>query len=409
MKNLKLAYLTTEYPKVSHTFIRREILELERRGHEVLRLAIRDPGDAIADGADRLEADRTIHFMNLSKWNILAKLTQTVLSRPFRWVVALRMTLAMSRASERGLLRHLAYLAEASVLLRILSTHDIRHIHVHFGTNAAAVARLIRSLGGPTYSMTIHGPVEFDAPLGFSLAEKAEDAAFVVAISSFCYAQLCRWVSPTQWNKIHVVHCSVDEEFFEPLVPVDSSSRIFFSIGRLAPEKGQLLLLDAMKQLIADAPDAQLVLAGDGVLRPLIEKHIRDLGLQGHVRLTGWLDEAAVKSYIRKARALVQPSFAEGLPVVIMEALALGRPVISTSIAGIPELVRTDENGWLVAAGNVDELVVALHKALRATEEQLIAMGRAGRERVHLQHRVSTEVAVLEALLVSAMPVQSST
>ncbi len=178
--------------------------------------------------------------------------------------------------------------------------------------------------------MTIHGPIEFDAPLGFSLAEKVEDAAFVVAISNFCYAQLCRWVAPTQWSKIHVVRCSVDEDFFEPLAPIDGSSRMFLSIGRFSAEKGHLLLLDAMKRLIADEPDAQLVLAGDGELRPLIEQRIRDLGLSGHVQLTGWLDEAAVRSYLRKARVLVQPSFAEGLPVVIMEALALGRPVISS-------------------------------------------------------------------------------
>jgi glycosyltransferase involved in cell wall biosynthesis len=406
---LKVAYLTTEYPKVSHTFIRREILELERRGHEVLRLAIRDPGDAIADTADRLEAERTIHFMRLPKWDILAKLAHTLLTRPFRWIVALRMTWAMNRASERGLLRHLAYLVEASVLLRILSDHDIQHVHVHFGTNAAAVARLMRTLGGPAYSMTIHGPVEFDAPIGFSLAEKAADAAFVVAISNYCFAQLCRWVPPNQWKKIHVVHCSVNESFFESLVPVDGSSRLLFSIGRLSAEKGQLLLLDAMKQLIADAPDARLVLAGDGELRPLIEQRILDLGLRGHVELTGWLDEAAVKSYIQKARVLVQPSFAEGLPVVIMEALALGRPVISTAIAGIPELVRTDENGWLVTAGSVSELVDALHKALRASEAQLAAMGSAGRERVRTQHHVATEVSALEALLISAMPKQSST
>ena len=318
------------------------------------------------------------------------------------------MTFAMSYASERGLFRHLAYLAEASVLLRILGNHDIQHVHVHFGTNAAAVARLIRCLGGPSFSMTVHG-AEFDAPLGFSLAEKTEDAVFVVAISNFSYAQLCRWVAPAQWNKIHVVRCSVSEEFFEPLEPIDGSSRMFLSIGRLSAEKGHLLLLEAMKQLITDEPDAQLVLAGDGELRPLIEQRIRDLGLHGHVHLTGWLDEAAVRSYLRKARVLVQPSFSEGLPLVIIEALALGRPVISTQVGGIPELVRTDENGWLVAAGSVEELVVALRAALRAPAEQLAAMGRAGRERVRVQHHVSTQVSTLETLLNAAMPERSST
>ncbi|MGH8167534.1 MAG: glycosyltransferase family 4 protein, partial [Woeseiaceae bacterium] len=167
--------------------------------------------------------------------------------------------------------------------------------------------------------------------------------------------------------------------------------------------------LDAMKQLIADEPDAQLVLAGDGELRPLIEQRILDLGLQGHVEVTGWLDEATVRMYLRKARVLVQPSFAEGLPVVIMEALALGRPVISTSIAGIPELVGADENGWLVTAGNVEELVSALHKALRTSAAQLTTMDRAGRERVLIRHHVDTEVSALETLLIAAIPEQSST
>jgi colanic acid/amylovoran biosynthesis glycosyltransferase len=406
---LKLAYLTTEYPKVSHTFIRREILELERRGHTLIRLAIREAGDAIADGADRLETDRTIHFMSLSKWEIISQFTRVVLTRPCRWLRALRMTLAMSNASERGLLRHFAYLAEASVLLRIVLNHSVQHIHVHFGTNAAAVARLIRCLGGPPYSMTVHGPVEFDAPLGFSLAEKAEDAAFVVAISYFCYAQLCRWVLPTRWNKIHIVRCSVNDDFFALPAPVDTSSRLFLSIGRLSAQKGQLLLLEAMKQIVAAEPAAQLVLAGDGELRELIEQRIFDLDLQRHVKVTGWVDEATVRAYLRDARVLVQPSFAEGLPVVIMEALAMCRPVISTPVAGIPELVRPDQNGWLVPAGNVDELVGAMNKALRASAAQLTAMGRAGSELVRTQHHITTEVLALEALLSAAIPEESGT
>lgn len=404
---LKLAYLTPEYPKVSHTFVRREILELERRGHEVLRLAIRSAGDAIADDADRREAERTIHFLSLPKRVIVAAVARAVLMRPVRWLVALRMTLVMSRASERGLLRHLAYLAEALVLLSILTKHGIQHVHVHFGTNAAAVARLIRCLGGPSYSMTVHGPGEFDAPLGFSLVEKAEDAAFVAAISDFCYAQLCRWMAPAQWNKIHIVRCSVDEAFFWPITPVDESSRILLSVGRLAAQKGQLVLLDAMERLVADEIDVRLVLAGDGELRPLIEQRIVALGLQRHVEVTGWVDEAALRTHLQRARVLVQPSFAEGLPVVIMEALAMGRPVISTWVAGIPELVRPTENGWLVPAGNVDELVSALQEALGASAAQLTAMGHAGRERVRARHHIATEVNALEGLLLAAMPIRS--
>ncbi|MBA3562425.1 MAG: glycosyltransferase family 4 protein [Gammaproteobacteria bacterium] len=399
---MKICYLTTEYPKVSHTFIRREILELERRGHEVLRVAIRNAGGAIADDADRREAERTIHCLSLSKRKFIISILRVMLTRAGRWLSALRMTLTMSRASERGLLRHLAYLAEASVLLHILAKHGISHTHVHFGTNAAAVARLIDCLGGPSYSMTIHGPGEFDAPLGFSLSEKVEEAAFVVAISNFCYSQLCRWVSPEHWQKIHVVRCSVDGGFFESETSVNGSSRLLLSIGRLTAQKGQLLLLDAMRQLVAAGDDVRLVLAGDGKLRPMIEERIVTFGLQRHVTVTGWVDEATVRMHLQEARVLVQPSFAEGLPVVIMEALAMGRPVISTYVAGIPELVRPGENGWLVTAGNVDELVSAIREALDAPAAQLTSMGRAGRERVRARHHVTTEVETLETLLRAA-------
>jgi glycosyltransferase involved in cell wall biosynthesis len=309
----------------------------------------------------------------------------------------------MSRASERGLLRHLAYLVQASVLLQILRSNRIPHVHVHFGTNAAAVARLIRTLGGPTYSMTVHG-AEFDSPLGFSLAEKSADASFVAAISSFSYAQLCRWVAPSQWHKLHVVRCSVNDEFFEMPGQPHRSSRSFLSIGRFSAEKGHLLLLDAMTRVVAHEPEARLVLVGDGEFRPLIEQRIRDLGLGDHVKLTGWLDELAVRMQIRDARVLVHPSFSEGLPVVIMEAFALGLPVISTSVGGIPELVRAGENGWLVTVGNVEELAAALLESLKAPAAKLEAMGQAGRDRVIARHRAATEVSVLERLLVAAIP-----
>ncbi|MHA1572540.1 MAG: colanic acid biosynthesis glycosyltransferase WcaL, partial [Alphaproteobacteria bacterium] len=148
---------------------------------------------------------------------------------------ALRTTLGMGKKSDRGLLRHLAYLVEACHLLGVAGRAGVQHVHVHFGTNAAAVARLIRRLGGPTYGFTVHGPTELDAPIGFDLRGKISDAAFVVAISDFCRAQLYRWSDPGDWHKIHVVRCTVGEEFFDAAAPLDPASHTFVSIGRLAP------------------------------------------------------------------------------------------------------------------------------------------------------------------------------
>jgi colanic acid/amylovoran biosynthesis glycosyltransferase len=398
---LRIAYLTTEYPKVSHTFIRREIRALEARGHRVLRLAIRSGGPTLADAADREEAARTIACLELPKARFLAAFAAMTLTRPWSCLSALGMTWRMSRASDRGRLRHLAYLAEAAVLLRICEAQGIHHVHVHFGTNAAAVARLMRRLsrGRLTYSMTVHGPDEFDAPRGFALREKVADAEFVVAISDYCAAQIRRWSDPDHWRRIHVVRCTVGPEFFDHAAPVPSSSRTLLSIGRLSAQKGQLLLIEAMARLRDDGLDARLVLAGDGEMRGVIERAVADHGLVDRVLITGWVDEARVRRLLREARALVQPSFAEGLPVVMLEAMAMQRPVVATHIAGVPELVRPGENGWLVPAGNVGELMAAMRSALLDPAERLSRMGQRGAQRVRERHSTGTETLKLEALL----------
>jgi glycosyltransferase involved in cell wall biosynthesis len=403
-----LAYLTTEYPKVSHTFIRREIQELEQRGHSVMRLAIRNSGGAIADASDQDESSKTIHCLSQPKWRVVMAASLVKSTRPLRWIRATRMAIAMSRASDRGLLRHLAYLVEAAWLLRVLQREKIEHVHVHFGTNAAAVARLVRCLGGPPYSMTVHGPNEFDSPRGFSLAEKVIDAEFVVAISDYCAAQIRRWAPHAHWHKIHVVHCTVGDEFFQPSTPISASSNSLLCVGRLSAQKGQLLLIDAMRHLIDEGLEARLVLAGDGEMRRIVEQSIAARGLQNYVSITGWVDEAKVRRLLSESRALVQPSFAEGLPVVMMEAMAMARPVIGTMIAAIPELLIHGGNGWLIPAGNIDELVSAMRDALKMSADRLNAMGLAGRERVRERHFTRTEVDKLERLFDAYVPLRDA-
>lgn len=404
-KRMRIAYLTTEYPKVSHTFIRREITELERRGHSVVRLAIRHPADDIADDKDRVEDSKTIHFMKMPVTRILVSALSTAVMRPLRFASALKATVKMSRPSDRGLLRHLAYLLEAASLLPVLADKQVQHLHVHFGTNAATVAYLMRRMGGPPYSMTVHGPVEFDAPLAFSLKDKAEEATFIVAISHFCFAQLCRWLHPEHWSKIHIVHCSAGHAYFETSQRINGQSRMLLSVGRLDAQKGQFLLLDALKIVVDRGLDVRLTLVGDGELRPLLEQRIRDYHLTQHVTMTGWLDESGIIQLMQQARALVQPSFAEGLPVVIMEAFAMARPVISTHVAGIPELVRHSINGWLVPVGSVNELVSAISEVMSLSAAELDEMGQAGRESACAEHSIEGQAALLETLFCDATKV----
>lgn len=169
-------------------------------------------------------------------------------------------------------------------------------------------------------------------------------------------------------------------------------------VGRFVEQKGHPILIDATALLRDRGVDFELVLVGDGPLRGDLEEQIRAHGLGERVRLVGWQSNEAVRAWLRDSRALVLPSFAEGLPVVIMEALAVGRPVVSTQIAGIPELVRPGETGWLVTPGSVEALAVAIREALEAPVERLAQMGRAGASRVAALHNASQESAVLAGL-----------
>jgi colanic acid/amylovoran biosynthesis glycosyltransferase len=399
---MKVAYLVNQYPHVSHSFIRREIAALEALGLDVERFSVRPSPADLVDPADVAERQRTQILLAAGAFGLLGALLQTALTRPLRWLRALRTTCRLGRRSERGVLRHLIYLAEACVLRRRLQQSGAGHLHAHFGTNSAAVALLTRLLGGPPYSFTVHGPEEFDRPDNLSLAEKIAHSAFVVGVSSFGRSQLYRWCSYSHWPRINTVRCGVDAAFLgDGPQPVPDTNRLV-CVGRLSEQKGQLLLLEALGQLAAQGVAFEMVLAGDGPMRGVIEEQIKRLKLEGRVRITGWLSNEAVRQEILAARALVLPSFAEGLPVVLMEALALGRPVVTTYIAGIPELVENGANGWLIPAGSVEALVEALRQVLQASVERLTQMGKAGAVRVAAMHDAGGEAAKLLGLFQAA-------
>lgn len=394
---MKIAYLVNHYPKVSHTFIRREILALERQGFEVTRLAVRGWADAAPDAQDQAEKARTRYLLQDGPAALVSALLSTLLAAPARFFAALSLALRMGRRADRPLPLHLIYLAEACLALRWLREAGARHLHAHFGTNSTEVAMLVHALGGPAYSFTVHGPEEFDKPEFLHLGEKMRRARFVVAITSFCRSQLYRWVEGAHWPKIKVVHCGLERAFHDVEVPPPSGRRLV-CVGRLSEQKGHLLLIEAAGLAAAQGADFELVLAGDGELRPLIEARVAELGLRGRVRITGWISSAQVRDEIIGARALVLASFAEGLPVVLMEAMALCRPVVSTCVAGIPELVRPGENGWLLPAGDAQALADAMRACLDCPPETLARMGAAAHRAALERHDIDTEAAKLAEL-----------
>lgn len=402
-----IAYLVNQYPKVSHSFVRREVAAVESCGMKVARFSIRSCESELVDEADKLEQELTKVILGIGVKGLVLALLRVALTKPARFLEALRLTFKVGWHSERGIILHLAYLAEACVLLNWFSEQGIAHVHAHFGTNSTTVAMLCHVLGGPTYSFTVHGPEEFDKATILSLEEKIKRSTFVAAVSSFGKSQLFRWCDRTLWSKIHVIHCGVDAAFLaHPHVPIPAAPRLV-CIGRLSEQKGHLLLLEAANLLAVAGLDFKLVFVGDGPLRSDIEKQIAQYGLQKHIEITGWASSDQVREQLLASRAMVLPSFAEGLPVVIMESLALNRPVISTYVAGIPELVEPGVCGWLVPPGSAEVLAVAMRAALEAPLEKLEEMGKAGAERVAQQHNVALEAKKLVALFESAIAVDS--
>ncbi|WP_079417640.1 glycosyltransferase [Thiomonas intermedia] len=395
---MQVAYFVNQYPKVSHTFIRREILALEQQGFAVQRIALRGWDADVVDPADRAERERTQYVLRHGLRGLAAAVLRAAWRRPARLLRSLRWAVRLSRHNERGLPYHLIYVAEACRVVEWAEAGGATHLHAHFGTNSAEVALLARVLGGPTYSFTVHGPEEFDKPQGIHLSEKIAQSSFVVAISSFCRSQLYRWAQPAQWNKIQVVRCGVEAEFHAEAQTAANTSRQLVCVGRLSEQKGHLLLIEAAHILALEGEAFSLVLAGDGELRAALEAEINRRGLQPFVTITGWIDSAQVRRFMLASRALVVSSFAEGLPVVVMEAMTLRRPVIGTLIAGIPELVEDGRSGWLCAAGDAVALASAMRRCLAADEADLVRMGEQARAAVLERHDVRHEAARLGAL-----------
>lgn len=395
---MRLAYLCNLYPAVSHSFVRREIEAVERAGHEVFRFSLRPARNDLKDDADVRELSRTEAVLGHGTARLFLNALHLFFSRPGRTMSALATAYRLSGPGLKPKMRQLAYWLEAAWLTRRLAELKVEHLHAHFGTNPAAVAAIAHAWGGPPFSFTVHGPDEFDAPVALSLAGKIERSAFVAAISSYGRSQLMRWSDPGHWSKIQIVRCGLDQAFLDaPETPPPAGSTDFVCVARLSAQKGLPLLIAACGAMRDAGERFAVTIIGDGELRSAIERDIQERGLQDHVRLVGARSSSEVREHLRQARAFVLPSFAEGLPVVLMEALALSRPVITTAIAGIPELVD-GECGWLIPAGSESALVDAMVKALRATDAEIASKGAIGRARVREMHDADRNGPLIAAL-----------
>lgn len=369
----------------STTFIRREIEALEDLGLPVKRFGIRVWDGQLVDPRDIAEKERTTYLLTGNVGGLFIALAKELFLNPRGLYRSFGVWRQMLRRSNGEFVRHVAYLMQAVNFRQLAKFNRIDHVHSHFATNAATVAVLSHVMGGPSFSFTVHGPDEFVNPTQLSFEIKIKHAAFVVAVSDFCKRELLQLAPPNHGEKIQVARCGLALEEFEVWRDFDANNQTLVCVGRLCPQKGQILIPKAVAGLRDQFPKLKIVLVGDGESRREIEAAIAFYGVADVVELRGWTANRDVLALVGSSRALLLPSYAEGLPVVIMEALALGRPVISTTIAGIPELLN-DSCGWLFTAGDEDELVAAIRASLMCTPLELAQKGAIGRARVEQLH-----------------------
>ena len=296
--NPRIAYFVNQYPKVTHSFIRREIVALERQGFQIERIALRGWDGEVLGAEDRAERERTRYVLQGGVIALSGAACWRLVRAPVRFLSALALAVRMSWRAERPLPYHLACLAEACRVLGWIESSGATHIHAHFGTNSAEVAMLAHALGGPPYSFTVHGPEEFDKARSLGIGEKIRRAAFVVAVSSYGRSQLYRWVDRAYWPKVKVVHCGLETAFHSIGATAFPSAPRVVCVGRLCEQKGQLLLIDAAARLAAKRLQFELVLVGDGEMRSELQALIERHALGKQVRITGWLSSEQVRNEI---------------------------------------------------------------------------------------------------------------
>ncbi|WP_417269037.1 glycosyltransferase family 4 protein [Celeribacter sp.] len=411
MTKQPIAYLTGEYPKVSHTFIQREIETLRGNGWTVEACTIRRAeAKDVVGAAQHDEARNTFGVLEAAK-NPMTLIGAHIwaLKRDAKsWARAARLAWKTRPTGAKAALWQLFYFLEAGVLARHLHAKGVRHIHNHFANSSASVAMLTSEMAGIPFSMTMHGPAIFFEPMHWRIDEKIARASFVACISHFCRSQAMYFSDPMHWDRLKIVHCGVMPAAYGTAPRKTRGKRIIF-VGRLDPVKGVPLLLDAMARIAQDHPDAILTIVGDGPSRAAVEVQARDLGLGTSVMFLGYRASDEVTALLNETDLLVLPSFAEGVPVVLMEAMASRIPVVASRVAGVSELIEDGVSGFTIPAGDLDTLCARLDTLL--SDPDLCArMGDEGRKMVESEFDLAREGAwigeIFEGALDGQLPAQ---
>ena len=405
-QSVQTAYLLSRYPALSHTFFLQEVVGLRQRGVSIETASINDPDRPFSSLSveEQQAAANTFYLKSHPKFKIVSTLLQTMVTRP----AVLWRGLKAAAGLEPGHLTHtlyaIFYLVEAVVLGDWMERHNLKHLHIHFSGPVASVGMIAATAWSIPYSMTVHGPDEFFDQNEMALAQKIGGASFVICISDFCRSQLMRLLPPSSWRKLTVVRLGIAPALAKrPLKPAGESPLRILCTGRLVGAKGQAILLMAMVSLVRRQHAIQLTLIGDGPDRAVLEALVKQEGLESYVNFAGGQNHDRVLEELRAADLFVLPSFAEGIPVALMEAMAIGVPCISTFVAGIPELIRHEQDGLLVPAGSVQELTEAMERLILHPADRT-RFQKSARQRVLDLYNLPRNLDQLAAMLTQTLP-----
>ncbi len=398
---MKIAYITSLYPSLSHSFILREVIGLRRHGVDVSTVSIRrTPSELLLSADERAEGVSTHVVLPPSQRGLVRAFARALTRRPGVLAGMVRDALgSFAGSGPRGALWQLFYVAEAVLVWDWCLHKDVRHLHAHFANVGSDVAMLTARLGGHdrgwSWSFTMHGATEFFDVGAHRLPQKTRDALFVSCISDFCRSQMMKLTPREHWSDFEIVHCGVDPTVYDyiPRTREPDAPLAILCVGRLVSDKGQALLIEAVQLLAERGLAATLTLVGDGPDRAVLECAAAELGVADRVVFAGAIGQDDIMRFYADADVFCLPSFAEGVPVVLMEAMATGLPVVATLIAGVGELVEQGVSGWLARPGRAELLVDALMLLRDPLARDL--MGREGRKTVVSRYDADAQAAIL--------------
>ena len=402
-----IGYVLGEFPSVSETFILREMLALQEQGFEILPLATERPSSEVVHEEARELAERAVYRPPPFAWRSLVSQLGAFVRFPAGYLNAVRLAVWHS-------LRHPLYLRElvsamlaAGYFACVAAGRQTQHVHAHFGNYPATVGLLFAEITGRSFSMSCHARDVFTSE-AILLAEKLREAEFCVVCNGYAEERLLKHHRLATTGRLHLIHHGVDTAILRPHHEPAVRPPLVLTVGRLVEKKGMPILLHAAALLRARDAEFRLGIVGDGPEREDLERLTAGLGLRDIARFYGELSQEEVLPLYREASVFVLPSVMaesgdrDGLPNVLIEALAMGVPTVASDFGAIPELIEHEQTGLLARPGDAESFADQIERAIY-DEELRVYVAMTGRHKVETEFNLQRNTARLAALFRQVM------